>query len=134
MTTTMWAVSSGSYSDYGVACVCANKAVAKAVAAKMGRDYDVEEFPFLLSVDGVYTEINYYVGVDEDGRELTGERCSYVSHVFTFTLPPSTEDVTLFKHGPFVAMGRSTRSYDHALKAARDKLGQIKAERAGIAS
>ncbi|UVT31346.1 hypothetical protein SEA_MARCIE_84 [Microbacterium phage Marcie] len=51
---TMWAISSGSYSDYRVEAVCESKEIAEATAAKMnlidqrGYDsYDIEELPVI---------------------------------------------------------------------------------------
>lgn|SRR3990167_2357557 len=129
----MWGVSSGSYSDYRVDCMCPSKELAEAVAEKMGPDYSAEEFPFITSLDDVFSRVHYKVVVDGEGREVVKERWSYVEAGFTPLAEYVNQAMPHYYHKGQVT-GLSVRGWDQALKAARDKLGQLKAEREGIAS
>lgn len=66
---TVWAISSGSYSDYRVDAVCESKEIAEATAAKMNmlenrryEEYGVEELP--LIDESVHKVVVYYMNVE----------------------------------------------------------------------
>lgn len=71
----MWAVSSGSYSDYGVLFVCKSEEVAQAWADRLNREpkydpYFVEEFPVVTADTGRVSELRLAVEIANDGTEM----------------------------------------------------------------
>lgn len=132
----IWAVSSGSYSDYGVICVCPSKAIAEAVAKKIndsGDSYSYETarpeaFPLVSSLDEMFTYSIYCVETDGTGAE-TRRWTAKARSWDRYTL----ESAAWNPGGGARSRGVSRRGYDEALKAARDELAKHKAKKAGVA-
>lgn len=82
MAETMWAITSGSYSDYRVLCLCQSKSDAKRLAARMNAaggsiDAEIEEFPVVSDPDVKQVEtLRMNVDLWDDGSEGE-ERISY---------------------------------------------------------
>lgn len=132
-TRTVWAVSSGSYSDYGVSYICATEELAKTLCLRINGTrrggYDeafVEEFTFVEELGDARTSTVYRVQVDSTGVET--RRWTY-QDVDAAGGPEPEDEVYDIAHG---VMANSVRGYDVALKAARDKLASLKAREAGV--
>lgn len=85
----MWAISSGSYSDYRVDAVCESKEIAEAVAAKMNllesRGYDeygVEELPVLD--ESIHRVIVHHMNVEIRDAGGTGSERQWDTPVWSF--------------------------------------------------
>lgn len=137
---TIYLITQGTYSDYRVVAACLDKKTAESVRKKLIRmgggpfhSYnDVEAIPLVHGPDEVLVCTTYYVRVDEEGQEIErwqwSERSIGPYRDFT-----RTEDVKPTPVAPRQAVvGMSTRGYKAALKAARDRLAQLKAEREGV--
>lgn len=146
---TVFVVTSGEYSDYGIVAVFSTREKADAAKAEMeryskaywdrepdddedtwgGETYDhvqVEAY----EVDPPPRRVKVYrVWVDDDGREILRRGREILRRT---TRMWSWEDMssTAFRDG---ALGQSRRGYNAALKSARDKLTEWKAREAGIA-
>lgn len=128
----VWAVSSGSYSDYGVSYICATEELANALCDRINalRKYDesfVEEFAFVERLGDARISTIFRVQVDRNGTET--RRWSYVDTDAAGGPEPDDEVNEL---GAGNVMASSVRGYDVALKAARDKLASLKAREAGV--
>lgn len=131
----VWLISSGEYSDYGVSAVCATQEIAEAVCARLNATarrpnyYDVEEREFITAADQVWTGRTYCVRVDATGAEV--QRWDYETTAWDGAMPPDEATPSTFPRNTAVE-GRSGRNYDVALKAARDLLARQRAEAAGL--
>lgn len=129
---TIWAVSSGSYSDYGVHAICSSKRIAEEVAERLGAE--VEEFPYVTNASQTWSKLTYYVYINAKGEVV--RRFDARSGGLGEQPPASPEYA--WTYGPYgqsdgsVAYGCSDRGFEVALKAARDKLAQSNAEKAGV--
>lgn len=144
MTGVAYAVSFGSYSDYGVQGIFATKELAEEFAAKMnagggnaysGDSYAVEEFPYYEEIPKIHLVWHARQGVWDDGRTRTTEM--YVS-----------SHAQLDEPGKFHVRERpdwgSDRKYsgdvyatgpdrDRVIKAVADRIARLRAEREGVA-
>lgn len=124
---TVFAVSSGSYSDYGVIAIFGTRAQAQAYIdqAEVSRYSDpcfIEEFAFAPEGEEIKSR-RYYVVRLKNGVEH--QRYSEES------LKPLVSTAWRYSGGTW-AYGYSTRSYAVAEKAARDKLTALELEEAGL--
>jgi hypothetical protein len=150
---TIYGVTSGSYSGYSVLGMFESRELAEAALPLYGLVHGecrVEEFGVVESLDEIRPVLVHFATVDEIGREESrsmyhapedvGEICSRVSDVNVIKewnrewydaidRPHPWENTRLGKQ----AWATSLRSQEEALKAARDKMAQFKAEEAGIA-
>lgn len=117
----------GDYSEYSVMCVCPTREVAEAVAEKFNAGKEewqseagVEEVNFLENPNEALRRTWYCVQIDEEGNERG--RSMYNDWNFN----------PKFSERAMPHYAESTRGYDVALKAARDKLAEAKAKREGL--
>lgn len=127
----VWAVSSGSYSDYRVHFACPDKKTAEALVKHLnGREkygeYGVEELPVYDAIEAVTPKHNFIVEVDIDGVEKN----RYES---TFNPWEGEHHLTGWVPYPRFARGVSDRSFEVALKSARDHAAKQRAKKARIA-
>lgn len=115
----VYIVTSGQYSDYGIEAVFVDRDLAEQFAAKC--DGTVQDWDILRQVPKRI--VISCVTIDADGSELHGWSYERWDH------EGETEDAKV--SGGLVIV-RSYRGHDVALKAARDKLAQWKAEQAGL--
>lgn len=132
----VWAVTSGEYSDYRVHFVCLSEEVANEAAVRMDGAY-VEPLDVVEGPEQVRKRPIYWVGIRLDGSEFNRSMSTDVtwaksdvdpepwSHPHAFERPRLTATQA-------VVSAQSYRSYDVALKAARDKLARLKAEREAV--
>lgn len=118
----VYLISHGSYSDYSVDYVCFDKEIAERICTKLniGRNYDqyeVEERSGIESPDEVITLVTFVIDVDHAGNET--RRWSYVTDHLASEPPREAEHGWSNSNG---AMGSSNRSFDAALRLAREKL------------
>ena len=135
---TVYAVSQGDYSDYHVHVICETREIAERICAKINAEStyaasyaaDVEEMTLVESADDIFRIRYYIVFIDmTSGAEVSRRHSTEVwnyefDHAFHVTAITPDKCVR----------GVSDRSYDVALKAARDLLAKHKAANAGIAS
>jgi len=102
MTDKMWALSSGSYSDYRVLCVCPSKKVAKQLAARYNADnrsYDevyVEQIAFVSDPDIQRIEIMSMFQEIWDNGEISEPRQQYrVEWPFDLLYPEAAVPVSV---------------------------------------
>jgi hypothetical protein len=125
----VYIVTQGSYSDYRIERVFDDKALAneyvRVHTEHGGYDYGIEEYDVNASIPRI--EIIYTVEVDENGDEVC--RRSSACDDPEWTSHESSGDSY---RRDAVVRGESNRGYDVALKIARDKLAEMKAQREGI--
>ena len=127
----VYVVSSGSYSDYTVHFACPDKKTAEAMVKHLnGRgkwgDYEVRELPLYDSLGALAPGKSFVVEVDIDGIETRRLENSY---------DPWEGEYYMAGWVPAgYARGVSDRSYDVALKSARDHAAKHRAKKAGVAS
>lgn len=127
---TVWGVTRGEYSDYAVEFLFDSREEAERAAEQMrhsrSETINVEEFHLLSSASEVVVQTTFYVVVDADGREV--HRWSYTN----CGLGPLSEQETATRQHDGRYFGSSTRGYDVALKAARDRRAAQMAGEAGV--
>lgn len=144
----VYGVAAGAYSDYRVEFICLTREIADALAAKLnaaqtpkrkyqreGDVYTVEEMSMVTDVDEVEYRPSWCVWVDGEGQLLSRRysKNAYDSKWVTGGDMDRTAEVLGISDHPDVRMfAQSYRGHDVALKAARDKLAQLKAEEAGL--
>lgn len=87
---TMWAISSGSYSDYRVTAVCESKEIAEATVAKMNLlegnssydEYGIEELPVLD--ESIHRVIIHHMNVEIRDAGGTGAERQWNTPVWSF--------------------------------------------------
>lgn len=122
--TTVYVVTQGEYSDYRIVGVYSTKEAAEALCKKLNtRKYHDEAQVEEYGVDNIAYGSKYIVRVTDTGEEV--ER--YTVEDVNDTLSERAEKA--WKGG---ILGMSTRGYDAALKVARDRLAQLKAEEGDI--
>ena len=130
----VYAVSTGSYSDYSVLCVCPTPKIAAAVAAKIKAtrethdDPRVEEFPFFDSPDAVYTFPVFCVETNLEGAEV--RRWTYTGK--SWDADQISSAVWTSPWGESRSRGVSPRGFEVALEVAHDKIAEHKASAAGL--
>ena len=131
----VYAVSSGSYSDYSVYCICPTQEMAQAVADKAnGRHfepdeygYQVETFTLVEDLEDIVIRQLYHVAVDENGTETARSSWRDVSN-----FDPPAVGAHGWSLGPRGAFCTSPRGFEVALKGARDALAMAKAEQTDV--
>lgn len=157
----IYIVTKGSYSDYHIICACPLKKTAKEAAGRYNRltgmrgyadgyadKHRVEELAWVTDpASDIVLETLYEVEVNDDGEVVRQYEISYASpgspmddeyyddssHPVTRVneyYDPSSQSFQRV-NGTRI-QGRSRRGYDVALKVARDKLAELKAQDAGI--
>jgi hypothetical protein len=125
----VYIVTSGSYSDYSIDRVFDDKVLAdeyvRIHTEHGGYDMRVEEYDVNAALPRI--EIIYTVEVDETGEEVCRRSSACDEPEWT-----SHESSGESYRRDAIARGGSTRGYDVALKIARDKLAEMKAQREGI--
>lgn len=121
---TIWAISSGSYSDYGVHLLCETEEQAKQAVAAMGGDYRVEGFDYfpIGSGPGVYRWFR--------ATGLEGSLDVRVSEWRAFgqaPLRPRVRKSVWRDNAPSVLIEATCRDRTAAIKAVKDRLIQRKA-------
>jgi hypothetical protein len=125
---TIYVLTEGSYSDYGVVAVTPSRAVAEKME-KFGHG-SIEEFPLLETEDDLVSIPYYNVKVDMDGNEISRHMTRFTNWQYP---PQSMMFNTYSPRGTikFPVAGIciwTTKSYEHGLKAARDILAVFKNE------
>jgi len=121
----VWGISAGEYSDYHVIAIYTEREAAERAASLVGEEARVEPFPLnRLPVDVE----EYVVTVGLDGEELSRTTMSHNERWLNIE-----DDRAWAWESRRAVRGGSVRGYDQALKAARDKLAQMKAVREGLA-
>jgi len=141
----IYAISHGSYSDYGVDFLFLDEPLRDRVLARLTRirsgglnDFYAQEFTLVEDENEVPSVDYYYVTVDRDGNEV-----DRIGWTMTRNAEEVDQDVVEdyskddkyhSKYYPnYYVRGFSTKSFDHALKAARDRAAQRRAGEEGIA-
>lgn len=127
----VYVVESGSYSDYRVHFACPDKKTAEAMSAALNKSggydsYEVAELAVYSAVEQITPRTLFVVEVDINGNELKRWNSSFRpwdGHGYLVGWIPA------YKH----VRGISERSYEAALKSARDHLAKRKAKKAGVA-
>lgn len=129
---TLYAVTSGDYSDYRVHLMTESHELALQCVEKLTRTdkysyantYDIQEMPLVESLNDMKRRTEYWVTIDDNGNE----KHSGVELKYLWEIEETRPDDGYRLHA------KSTRSAAAALKAARDRLARYKAEQAGIAT
>jgi len=135
MTEKVYLLTAGEYSDYQVLAVCRTRELAEFLAKRVGKhkreEVRVEEYPLVKSVDEFIPLTIYFVRIDTEGNEV--HRRTYHEMFFGEAAPDDIESLGWPTSADATgAFGCSSRGYDAALKAARDKLAEFKAQKAGL--
>ena len=134
----IWLVESGSYSDYRVDYICATEEIANLLAERINkrRTYDqasVQKSGIIESLEETQERKFWRVVVNENGEDVTANK-EPILYIIS-NVPNSTAWIRTSRKGKQTIGGAdaySDRSYEVALKAARDKLYQAKAELEGL--
>lgn len=123
----LYAISRGSYSDYRVVCVADTPEKAEGIAAYLNKyqaeysqHYEVEEMHHVEDASELRPTKIFEVFADWHGREEESGRKEYYAYPW--------EAAGMTHHGGWGAIGISDKSFDHALKSARDHITQLRAD------
>lgn len=131
----IYVVTEGSYSDYGIVCVCADRALADRIVELRNRgsylvdDAMVEVYEVVEDIARTGLRKMYHAKVDREGRVIEKR----LSEKFEWDLgePPHIDGDAYPQYDGSVSAW-SYRSLDVAVKAARDKLAELKARQEGV--
>lgn len=134
----VWFISSGNYSDYSPNFACPDEATANEIAARMNAiegdgTYQVESLGMISDLSELQADTTYYVFIDMGGNETSRHQSS--NAIFSAERPAESiyaREQSGFRHMPDRVQAHSNRGYDVALKAARDKLAEVKARAVGL--
>lgn len=139
---TVYTISEGSYSDYGVKFIFGDETLRDRLLTKLNlindNEYFGEEFQLIETEDDVVVQHTYYVFVDREGNETSRFGSSSVYSMSQQDLFDDAEghtsdrDLAWAKINNWYVGGTSHRGYDQALKAARDRAGIRRAEEEGV--
>lgn len=136
--TSVWAVSSGSYSDYGVSCVFATEELANQYADRMNvgtgfRDFFVEEFDFYDDLPPMHVVWTAEQHVWKDGPYGADPPDLCTRSSVSVGDAPKFETGTRLagRHSPVVWARGTDR--ERCVKSVADRITQLRAEREGIA-
>ena len=133
----IFAVSSGSYSDYSVYCICPTQEIAQAVADKLNgkkldpekdEGYRVEPFILIDDIEDIVVRQMYHIAIDGNGNET--QRSSWRNADFNAYPSGAHGWGGKFRQGAFCT---SPRGFEVALKGARDALAMAKAQQMDVA-
>ena len=133
----VYAVRLSSGFDYSVEFVCSTRETAEKLAAKMNEGdketYTVEEYLLITDAEDVQRRVCHRVWLDPEGNvaQASNDRTSRPAWISADQ--PDTAEVHEQKARDVPEQwvwGKSYRSFDNALAAARALLAQIKAEQA----
>lgn len=127
MSRTIYFVSSGEYSDYGVDAVAETKELAEAAVAA-GVGYRVEEGTLLTSTDDIVKKHVFQATVDAQGTVKN----LYEYDEFAWKGFKREARLQRFGERVFGCVASSDRSFEHAIQMARDLLTAYQAEQAGF--
>lgn len=139
---TVWVIDSGEYSDYHVDYLCSTKEIADLLAKRLNdknryMEARVSEWDIIESLDEIQERQYWRAAVDKDGNVLPIDKDGNTMPKLDpeMMMVGDVPEPRVFTHtttrGKIVIDGAdafSDRGYEVALKAARDKLYQAKAE------
>ncbi len=131
----VWVLTAGEYSDYRLVCVTGSEGVAKEIAKRVSGANDPICETVIEDMSEIQAKTVYIVGVDKDGREV--ERRMEVRYPWDYNYDYEGESVAGYPIGSdrpgYVAVrSLTTRGFDAALKAARDRLAELKARKSDL--